>query len=106
MAIVQALLDRARISLNDDAKTRWPDSDLLLHYNAGINILKMKRPDLFFGQFLTLPSEQSAASTFPLEDMFQPALQDYIAARAMFKDAEEAAQGAATSFYSLFVSTA
>lgn len=31
MATVQTILDRARIPLNDDAKVRWPDTDLLAH---------------------------------------------------------------------------
>jgi len=105
MATVQSMLDRARVSLNDDAKTRWSDAELLSHYNDGINILKGERPDMFFGLFLSLPSDQGVGDTFPLEDTVRPAIQDYILARAMFKDSEEAVQGAATSFYSLFGAT-
>lgn len=43
----QACLDLARTSLNDSAKVRYPDPELLSHLNAGLGTFALVRPDLF-----------------------------------------------------------
>lgn len=102
MTTMQQVVDEARRPLNDDSKVAWEDAELLAYANRAISMLKGRRPDLFFGTFTALPGTLASAATFPLEDQFLPAVQDYITARAQFKDSEEAVKGAASAFYQLF----
>ena len=99
---VQEIINKARVPLNDDSKLRWPDAELLNYYNDALKVLRVRRPDLFFGTYSTPVDDQSVGDAVPIEGQYHPALCDYVTARAMFKDSEEAAQGAATSFYTLF----
>lgn len=102
MATMQDVIDAARVPLNDDDKVAWTDVELLGFANKAIHQLKARRPDLFFGMYSALPGNLAAGGTFPLEDQYLSAVQDYVTARAQFKDVEEAVKGAATAFYQLF----
>jgi len=102
MATMQDVIDAARVPLNDDSKVAWTDVELLGFANKAIHLLKARRPDLFFGSYTALPGNLAVGATFPLEDQHMPAVQDYVTARAQFKDTEEAVKGAATAFYQLF----
>ena len=103
---MQNIVDNARLPLNDsdpsDANRRWPDPELLGYARAGIMLLRNKRPDLFFEDLEDEFSALAAGATFPLPEDYAPALQDYVTARAHFKDEEAAVEGAASSFFSLF----
>jgi hypothetical protein len=67
---MQQLCDRARIPLQDNAKVRYGDTDLLAYGNAGIHLLVQKRPDLFFGSYATPPVDLALGGTLPLADGF------------------------------------
>jgi hypothetical protein len=43
----QQCVDLARVSLNDAAKVRYTDSELLVYLNAGLGTFALVRPDLF-----------------------------------------------------------
>lgn len=43
----QTCIDKARIPLNDSAKARYPDLELLKHLNSGLGTFALVRPDLF-----------------------------------------------------------
>jgi len=102
---MQNVVDRARIPLNDDDKARATDDHLLAYLISGIEILRNKRPDLFFGSFAALPGEALVlGSTFPLPDELVPALQDYATARAELRSDEEAVMARAQAFSVLFAS--
>lgn len=102
MTTMQQVVDEARRPLNDDAKVAWEDAELLAYANRAISMLEGRRPDLFFGMYSAMPGTLGLGGTFPLENQYLPAVQDYITARAQFKDSEEAVKGAASAFYQLF----
>lgn len=106
---VQQVMDRARVPLNDKKKgipadgVRYPDADLLTYSIDCVLILFERRPDLFFGTFDTFdPSALAVGDPWPTDATLIPACADYITARAMFRDAEDAVKGKATTFYNLF----
>lgn len=102
---MQNIVDRARVPLNDSAKTRHSDPRLLQFANDAIYTLRNKRPDLFIGQFSALPSELAIGANFPLSEEYAPPVQDYVTARAEANGAEADAEGRAVLFFKLFEST-
>lgn len=108
MSTMQELCDRARIPLQDAAKTRYSDADLLAFGVAGLLVLLDKRPDLYFGQFGTISATLDAlalGSDFPLgRQYFQP-VADYTTARARSRSAEEVVRSQAQAFFNLFEMT-
>lgn len=99
---MQQVLDRARTPLNDASKRRYPDAALLEYANDAVRILRLRRPDLFFGQFSALPSDKALGENLPLDDDFVPAVCDYVRARAEMRDDEAALQSKAAAFFTLF----
>lgn len=96
---MQNAVDRARQPLNDeDTVPRIPEAELLNYANDFLNRTKARRPDIFFGQYLTLPNELVIGAVFPIDDMFFPAAVDYIVARGHGKD-DEAAYREVVSMY-------
>lgn len=103
MATIQEVIDIARVNLNDDAKTRWPDVKLLVFANDGIQRVIELRPDVFLGQFSSLPSGNLAlGATCPLPDRYHRALADYILARANMNGSEEGAIEKSAAYAQLF----
>lgn len=102
MALMQAVLDSARKPLNDAAKTRWPDADLLEYANEAVKILWRERPDLFFGSLSALPTDKTVSEAFPIGEEYLSAVRDYVVARAETRDDEEALQARAALFFQLF----
>lgn len=103
---MQTIINAARVPLNDPNAVAWKDADdLLVYARHGLQLLRGKRPDLFFGQFSggTALSDLALDGDCPIDEEFHPALIDYITARAFFKEDELAVQGAAAPFYALFV---
>ncbi|MEO6147525.1 MAG: DUF6682 family protein, partial [Sulfuriferula sp.] len=82
MSTMQDILDRARQPLNDVDKVRYPDLDLLKYANTGLRMLRLKRPDLFFGQYATQFVDKVLTDTLPIDDEYGPALSDYVTAHA------------------------
>ena len=100
---MQAVLDRARIPLNDTGKDRYFDADMIVYANDAILRLRKGRPDLFIGLFLNYPSSSLAVgATFPLADEYVPAVADYVTARSQFVDSELTRNGMAAAFFALF----
>jgi hypothetical protein len=101
---MQDIVDRARIPLNDadpiDANRRYPDAELLKHAKGALQLLRTKRPDLFFGAIAAFTAETlTLGSTFPLQEGLAPAVQDYVSARSQMKDDESAVAGLAAAFF-------
>jgi hypothetical protein len=89
--------------LQDDAKVRYPDAELLDYANSAYLTLRRKRPDMFLGLWGSMPSNLGMASNFPgAGDEYMPSIADYVTARAEFKDDENVVQQRAASFYQLF----
>lgn len=99
----QQVLDLARRPLNDDDKTRFPDSDLLEYANTAVTILRAKRPDLFFGTYTSLPAgKYTLGSSIPFDDALEQPLADYVTARAEFRNDSASVQERAAAFFNLF----
>lgn len=99
---MQQIVDRARIPVNDSDKSRYTDADLLAYANDAISILKLRRPDLFFGSFLALPGVKVLGDAFPLDDTIFPAVCDYVTARAETRNDESILEQRAAMFFGLF----
>lgn len=98
----QDVVNLAREPLNDTDKARYSDSQLMMYTNSAILFLSQRRPDLFIGQFDSLPSGQSSLSdNFPLEAAYTVTLADYVTARAEMVDDEHANTGRAAAFMQL-----
>lgn len=98
----QYVVDSARIPLNDEDKVRYADSTLLLLANHAMQTLSARRPDLFIGQFSSLPDgEAELSDPFPLEAPYAMTLTDWVTARAEMIDDEHANSGRALAFMQL-----
>lgn len=100
----QNLADRARVPLNDSAKDRYTDAELLIYGVDAYLLLKRWRPDLFLSNWtLTDWTTLALGSAFPVAgDEYMPVIADYISARAEFKDDENVLAERAQAFYELF----
>jgi uncharacterized protein DUF6682 len=99
----QSVIDLARIPLNDSDKTRYSDADLLSYTNHCLLTLTKRRPDLFIGQYASLPDGQKAlADTFPLGAEYVQTTADYVSGRSQMIDDENADSGKAALFVQLF----
>lgn len=99
---MQNVVDRARVPLNDADKATHSDSNLLGYANDAIRELRLKRPDLFFGQYLALPSDKALGDAFPLDDtMFNP-VKDYVTARAESINDASVLEQRAAAYFALF----
>lgn len=102
----QSVADVARLPLNDDDKVRYTDAELLTYINSAYLMLRRLRPDLFVGSYTTLPASLALADNFPGScDVYQPAIADYVTARAESKDDEHVVRERAQAFYQLFGAT-
>ena len=103
MSTYQSLINLARIPLNDSDKARYSDIDLLAYANSGVLTMFKRRPDLFFGQFTSLPTGNALlADTVPLSAQYIQTLADYVTGRAETADDEHVNAGRAAMFAQLF----
>jgi hypothetical protein len=86
MATIQDVIDLSRFDLNDAAKTRNADSDMLKFANDGIAKAYVIRPDLKFGSYTTAFADLTTASAFPLPLEYRPAIANYITMRCETAD--------------------
>jgi hypothetical protein len=83
MSTMQDILDDARRPLNDADKTRYPDVNL------------------FFGQYATPFTSTLVTDVLPIDDIYRPALADYVTARAESIDDEHVNSGRAAMFFQM-----
>jgi len=87
---MQAVVNLARLDLNDDDKVRYPDSKLLPFVNNFIQEAVKNRPDLFLGSFLSLPDDNlKLVDTFPLPNKYKRACADFVIARSNLLNTED-----------------
>lgn len=101
---MQQVVDKGRGPINDKDKVRHDDPTLLGFARDAIHMLLVRRPDLFFGRFLALPSISSLALTdaFPVDDTLAAAVADYITARSETGNDESVIEQRASLFFDLF----
>lgn len=103
----QDIVDLARIPLNDSAKVRYTDEQLMTFVNHGMLAIAKRRPDLFIGQFDSLPDGTSTLTDdLPIDAGYAQVLADYVTARAEFTDDEHVNSGRAAVFANMFGSEA
>lgn len=91
---VQAVLDSARVILNDVAATRYPDSQLCDYVLDAMVEARYVRPDLFVGTYTTaLPDSIAPTDPFPLSPQFFAATREFIVAMAELRDDEWVNEG-------------
>lgn len=99
---MQQVVDKGRIPLNDADKARYSDLQLLGFAIDALLLLLNTRPDLFFGQFTSLPTITALTNGFPLPDTLAPAVADYVTARAESMNDESVLEQRAAAFFALF----
>lgn len=100
--LVQALINIARADLNDEDKTRYSDSQLLLHVQNYVQQAIFSRPDLFLGRYESLtPYTLVITSLFPMTDRYVRSCADYVVGRAMLNNTEENAIAIANNYITL-----
>jgi len=86
---VQAVLDSARVILNDEEAGRYTDDQLCEYVLDAMVQARYVRPDLFVGQYLTaLPDVLVPADPFPLSAQFFAATREFVVAMAELRDDE------------------
>lgn len=83
---VQSVLDLARLDLNDVAKVRNPDANMIQFANDGIAKVLVMRPDLNWGNYSTAYADLTTASSFPLPLEYRPGIANYIVMRCETAD--------------------
>jgi hypothetical protein len=102
MATLKEVIDLARLDLNDDDKTRYPDNNLVKFVNNYIQEAVKSRPDLFLGGFLALPAPTlTLTSTFPMPNGYIRSCADYVIGRAMMLNTEESSMTKAANYIQL-----
>lgn len=102
MSTMQQLCDLARIPINDDGQSRYPDTEMLKYGNAGIGATYKIRPDLKFGGYATAFVPLALTDPFPLPEHFLTMIADYICFRCETKNDEAANVGRAAAYMALF----
>lgn len=99
----QTIVDLARLPLNDEDKVRYSDEQLLMFANHGMLAIMKHRPDMFIGQFGSMPNGEAVlGDSFQLDPGYAQVVADYVTARAEMIDDEHAESGRAQVFASLF----
>ncbi len=86
----QNIADRVREQINDDAKRRVQDAEILNYINDFVKVVYDKRPDFLVGMYSGLPADIALGGVWPLEDRLLPALIDYCVAMCERPDDEAA----------------
>ena len=100
--LIQALINIARIDLNDEDKARYSDAQLLTHVQTYIQQAIFSRPDLFLGTYESLsPYTLLINATFPMTDRYVRSCADFVIGRAMLNNTEENTLAIANNYISL-----
>ena len=96
------LVNQTRFNADDSLQQRFDDDALLRFANEAVLRLRLNRPDMFIGQFTSLPEELAFNDPVPFPAEIVPAVIDYMCARTDLKNDEAALRQRAPQFYALF----
>ena len=103
---LQAVIDLARETMNDEDKVRVTDATALKYANDGLDEIFLIRPDAFIGSFsaaaLTDGNQWALGDTMPVDGRLRRVLADYIIARAELMDDEHVSSGRAAALAGFF----
>jgi len=100
---MQSILDLARLDLNDSAKTRNLDANMIQFANDGIAKAVVMRPDLNWGNYTTAYADLTTASAFPLPLEYRPGIANYVVMRCETADDPFAVEQRAIQGLKLFL---
>lgn len=100
---MQSVMDLARLDINDAAKVRNPDANVIKFLNDGIAKVYVLRPDLNWGNYANAYVDLSTAANFPLPLEYRAALVDYIVLRCETSDDPFAVEQRAAQSLVLFM---
>jgi hypothetical protein len=98
MATFQNVIDSARVDLQDAAKTRYSDAELLAYANDGVQEMFRYRPDFKLGQYTAGSTTYVVGDTVPVPAQYTMLLTHYLVFRAETRDDEYAIDGRAGAF--------
>ena len=102
---VQKLITESRVLLQDTvAPYRYADAELIEALNIAVLEARRLRPEMFLGQYASLPSYSTPADTVALEAMYRPSFVYYMAGRMQLRDDEPAQDSRAAALLNKFVS--
>ncbi len=99
---IQWIINECRKGLSDTLRGRYSDDDLLKILIECLLRIRLYRPDIFVGSFLTPPSTLTVDDYIPFPEEIVPAVIDYVSARADSANDEAALRARAPMFYQLF----
>lgn len=99
----QSLIDRARLTLNDDDKVRYPDASMMTFANLAMGEIRRVRPDLFFGSYENPNPVYLLTDTYPLAPEYEVCMVDYLVARSQAKDQEFGDNSRVAAFFNMHV---
>ena len=100
---MQNVMDLARLDLNDSAKVRHTDVNVLRFANDGVAKVLVMRPDLNFGNYGNEYVDLAAGAAFPLSLEYRPAIANYIVMRCEVADDPFANEQRAIQGLKLFI---
>lgn len=100
------ILAQARVLLQDVDAERYPDSDLVQALNEGLLETRRLRPDMYRDRLSNVPQYTTAqfAVNIIYEQMYVPALINFVAGRIQMQDDEANSDGRAVVFMNTFTS--
>jgi hypothetical protein len=102
MTTFQNIADSARIDLQDAAKTRYTDSQLLSYAIDGVQEMFRYRPDFQVGKYTDAAATYTLSSAIPVPSQYVMLLTHYVVFRAEMRDDEYAQDGRALAFLGRF----
>lgn len=92
MALMQDVMNLARIDIADTSSARYPDANLIRFANDAVAQVIVMRPDLNWGNYGTPYVDLATTSTFPLPNEYRRPVADFIIASTQKADDEFAVQ--------------
>lgn len=104
MATFQQIIDSARVALQDDAKVRYSDANLLEYAIDGVLEARKLRPDFFIGGYTTVATTYALSDAVPLPAIYAAFIKDFVVFKAEIRDDEYAVDGRAAAMLARFKS--
>lgn len=102
MTTFSDIISQARVLLQDVAKVRYSDAELLVSANDAMKLLRRVRPDSFFGKYTTAITEYAIDDEFPVGTEYVQSIRDFIVSYANMRESEDA--GTTQDFMGKFAS--
>jgi hypothetical protein len=98
------LITQVRVLLQDVDSDRYSDAMMVQALNEGLLETRRLRPDLFRGRMAQVPQYTTAqlATRLAYEQMYMPALVNFVAGRVQLQDQEEFSDARAGVFINSF----